>query len=157
MLLRSMRAAVAAAVGPGGHGEPQERHRADLPADLTFERVFRLRPFGMPVTAGPGFQESVWQAVPPDERGADVPAEDRGAVIAAAGIPAADPPAVLAQPTPQAGLVRGSERMGADAVAGHEVSPILVAIVGSSVVSHRSQRRRRTSRTRLDGLDAYDP
>jgi hypothetical protein len=107
--------AVAAAAGVAGDGEPQERHRADVPGDIALELVFCRCPLGAPVAAGPGFQEPAGLAVSPDERGADVPAEDRCAVVAAAGIPAGGPAAVLAQPAPQGALAGGSERVGADA------------------------------------------
>jgi hypothetical protein len=64
---------------------------------------------------------------------------------------------LIQAPTPSAAACSRPLGSVAGPVAGHEVSPILVVIVGSSVVSHRSHRRRRTSRIRPDGLDAYVP
>ncbi len=52
-----------------------------MPADVALEVVFCHCPLGIPAAAGPGFQEPAGLAVSPDERGADVPAEDRCALM----------------------------------------------------------------------------
>jgi len=64
---------------------------------------------------------------------------------------------LIQAPTPSAAAGSRSRGSVAGPVAGHEVSPIMVVIVGSSAVSPRSHKRRRTSRTRQDALDAYVP
>jgi hypothetical protein len=67
----------------------------------------------MPVE--PGVKQLGPQLVAPDEGGADVAAEDRGAVVPAARVTACDVPAVLAEATPQGGPARRGQRMGAHA------------------------------------------
>lgn len=93
-----------AASGDIGDSEPEERHRPDVAADCLLNVGFlrrEARPGPMPVQ--PGVQQLAPALVPANEGGADVAAEDRGAVVAAARVAACEVPAVLAQAPPQGG------------------------------------------------------
>jgi hypothetical protein len=74
-------------------------------------RGFLARPAPVrAVAVRPGCEQSRWLPVAVDERGPDVPPEDRGPVVADAGIAAAHVPAVLPEPVSQVALLATSER-----------------------------------------------
>ena len=105
-------------VGAGGgvrDGQPQYRHGSDVAADGHFESGFLAGPARVrAVAVEPGCEQSRWLPVAVDERRPDVPPEYRGPVVAAAGIAAAQVPAVLPEPVPQGGAAGSSQRVRAD-------------------------------------------
>ncbi|MGO9295203.1 MAG: hypothetical protein ACLP52_15240, partial [Streptosporangiaceae bacterium] len=64
-----------------------------------------------PVTVEAGIEQLAGQALAPDDRGSDIPAEYRRAVVAAAGMTAAQVPAMLPEPPPQGGLAGRGQPM----------------------------------------------
>jgi hypothetical protein len=97
------------------------------------------------VTVEPGREQSRWLPVAVDERRPDVPPEYRGPVVAAAGIAAAQVPAVLPEPIPQGGAAGSSQGVRANpdhaaaavaadlAVFEEEVDPAWGAVTGPAV------------------------
>jgi hypothetical protein len=138
-------------VGAGGgvrDGQPQYRHGTDVSADGHFESGFLAGPARVrAVAVEPGCEQSRWPRVAVDERRSDVPPEDRGPVVAAAGIAAAQVPAVLPEPVPQGGAAGSSQRVRADP---HHA----VAAVAADLARLRRRSRPRFGGSRRPGSPA---
>src|SRR5580692_559874 len=66
--------------------KPEHWHCPDVPADRHLDRCFLVGPACVgAVAVEPGCEQSGWLPVALYERGPDMPPEDRGAVVAAAG------------------------------------------------------------------------
>ena len=132
-----------AAVGSAGNAEPQERHGADVAAGLAFDAGFLAGALaGRPAAVKPGGEHVIRQAVAADEGSADVPAEHRRAVVAAARVAAGQVAAVLPEPAPQRGLAGRCQRVGADA---HHPAAAVRAVL--AVLEEEVQALRRAAGT----------
>jgi len=99
-------------VGAFGDIQPEEWHAADVLADLDLDGCFLRGHLDAGVMSiEPGIEQLVAHPFVTDNRGAHVPPEYRGAVVAAPRVTALDVAAVLSQTLPQHGLARLGERM----------------------------------------------